>query len=231
MSTHRVRPSVEHRTAILLFVLVTGLGMGCGEGGPLDTGPAPVSEPVFGSVLGRVTVDGLPVPGVSVALTRGGARVASRVTATSGEYEFLGLEPGVYSVVILQIFLGVSCTTLRAATVQGGKRTEVNFACVSPLIDQVPRGSVMGRVTRNGSGLAGVGVYLCDTQSWWGGCFPVQFTNLRGFYAYDIPRLVGRYFLFADCGPAPWSGALVGPTSAQVHASAGRSQTVNFECP
>ena len=214
------------RDRVLLLVLVAGLGMGCGKGGPLDTEPAPGPETVYGSVLGRVTVDGLPVAGVSVALTRGGARIASLATAASGEYEFVGLEPGVYSVGIIWQILGASCATLKAATVLGGKRTEVNFAC------QVPRGSVMGRVTRNGIGLAGVEVYLCDTRSWWGGCFlPVQFTNPQGFYAYDIGRGHGTYFLFADCGPVPWSGALVGPTSAQVQAVAGRHHTVNFECP
>lgn len=223
---------------VRLFALVAGLGMGCGGDGPLDTGPAPVPEPVFGSVLGRVTVDGRPIGGVSVALSLGGERVASRITATSGEYEFLSLEPGIYSVVISQI-VGVSCTTLRAATVQGGKRTEVNFACASPLSNPVPHpvpspvppGSVMGRVTRNGIGLAGVAVYLCYGQSWWDGCFlPVQYTNSQGRYAYDIPdRLLGT--LFADCGPAPWSGALVGPTSARVSVGPGMHQTVNFDCP
>jgi hypothetical protein len=174
-----------------------------------------------------VTVNGFPRAGVSVALTRGGALVASLVSANTGGFEFVGIEPGFYSVVISNI-VGVSCDTLRAATVQGGKRTDVNFACVSP-----PRGSVMGRVTRNGIGLARVEVYLCDSRSWWGGCFPVQFTNPQGFYAYDILHLVGirTYFLFANCEPATWSGALVGPTSAQVVARAGMQQTVNFECP
>lgn len=214
---------------VCLFAVVTGLVVGCDEGGPLDTGPAPSPEPVYGSVQGRVTVDGLPLTGVSIALTREGTRIASRVTATSGEYEFLGLEPGLYSVVILQN-LGVSCITQRSATVQGGKRTQVNFPCASPVTYTGPRGNVMGRVTRNGIGLPGVKVYLCHGRSWWAGCFPIQITNFQGLYAYDIGR-GGPYFLFADCGPGPWSGALVGPMSAEVRWVAGRSQTFNFECP
>lgn len=139
-------------TACLVLVVLASMGLACGGGGPLDSDTGPAT----GGIHGAVTGDGAPRSGVTVRLTtREGSGVATSVTDGNGEYEFLDLAPGAYTVLISD-FVGMRCVNVRTATVVAGEGTEVVFTCATPPHE----GTVAGLVTVNGVGARSVVVSL-----------------------------------------------------------------------
>lgn len=156
----------------MLVLVLASTWLECGGGGPLDSD----AEPATGDIQGVVTGDGAPRSGVEVTLTNSGSGVATTFTAASGEYGFFDLAPGTYAVVISD-FAGMRCVNVLAATVVEGGRVEVDFPCTTPL----PTGTVAGRVTENGFGVAGIVVALQEASR----AIP---TDDRGAYRFtDVP--------------------------------------------
>ena len=127
---------------------------GCSSGdctGPLCAGP---QDPVVtGTISGRVTVDGVGEPGVTVTVSS----VGSQATSSTGDYSFSNVPAGTYQVSMSGISLGTSCpTTSGTATISESSRSvTVNFACEA---DRTA--SISGRVSAGGAGLSGITVSL-----------------------------------------------------------------------
>ena len=87
-----------------------------------------------GSISGTVTArDGSALPGVTVTLTGIGAP-QSFVTTTSGEYRFLGLHPGTYTVAVE---LSGFSTASRAVEVSLRTNSEIDFQLAPAMAEQV----------------------------------------------------------------------------------------------
>lgn len=145
MSLHRLATERSLPISLLLFeLLVQACSTETGPTEPLE--PAPVT----GEILGLVTADGTPVPGVTVILSRSGSEIATVVTIGNGEFEFRDLGAGMYMVAISEIE-GTDCSRQQVAAVVAGGETEVAFACLTPApLETVEVGTVEGRVTVNG---------------------------------------------------------------------------------
>jgi hypothetical protein len=88
--------------------------------------PAAFAQISTGSIYGKVTDEQSAVlPGASVTLT--GANIGTRTThsGTGGEFRFLNLDPGSYTV---SVALGGFATTQRTVIVNAGVNVEVTFA-------------------------------------------------------------------------------------------------------
>jgi hypothetical protein len=193
---------------LILTVAVASTLAGCDSGGPLDGG----LDPSTGDVLGRVTVDGSPRSGVTVSLRRSGTVIDTAVTDGNGEYEFLELDPGPYSVSISQIS-GVQCPGSQQASVVANQGAEVNFACTTT-------GTVTGQVTVNGTPVSGIVVTLRE------GSMEIAQTTTEA---------AGTY-LFPSATPGGKIVEITSPTGAtcdnQVNITvlAGGIATANFPC-
>lgn len=110
--------------------------------------------PGLGDIFGRVTVDGTGRSGVTVTARREDEVVGTVTTGANGQYEFINLEPGTYSVSISTI-PNAECPGPRTAVVPADDEVEVNFSCTS-----VPTtGTVTGTVTNQfGEGVGGAQV-------------------------------------------------------------------------
>lgn len=118
---------MKHRNSYLLTILLTFLMFSCGSD-PVDT---------TGSIIGTVKDDVTDVfiSGATVSLTP-----SNRTTTTdaNGNYQFLGIEQGQYTITVKKSNYKETTATLQ---VQAGKATEHNFSlqssasalCVSPL--------------------------------------------------------------------------------------------------
>lgn len=160
------------------------------------------TQPVLGSVSGRVTVSQAPAPGVEVQLLKPGsgrparAALAKTTTDKRGRYKFKGVGPGEYYV------LPVSATLLvldRVDYNQPGKRVLVaaGESAGGVDFDLSPPSSISGRVTdADGEPVVGVAVRLqSDTSNHVTPADrkPVA-TDARGAYrAAGIPP--GRYLV------------------------------------
>jgi len=201
----------------LAFVVAATLGGDCNGKGPdyfdlIDGG----LDPSTGDIFGRVTVDGTPRSGVLVTVRQGTTTIDTEVTDANGNYEFLELDPGTYSVSIAEI-TGADCPGEQAATVFADDETPVNFACTT-----APQtGTVTGTVTVNGSGESGVAVTLREgttvvatTQTGTGGTY--SFTNVAtGTKNVSI---------------TPPEGATCEDTDQDVTVPGGGTATANFAC-
>src|SRR5262245_2899874 len=97
----------------LAFALVAGLS------------PAAWAQISTGSIYGKVTDEqAAMLPGATVTLT--GATTATRTTTSgsNGEFRFLSLDPGTYTVAVA---LGGFATTQRTVIVNAGVNVEVTF--------------------------------------------------------------------------------------------------------
>jgi len=206
------------RLVALCLAVTVSFGGNCDPKGPdyfdlIDGG----LDPTTGDIFGRVTVDGSPRSGVMVTVRQGTTVVDTEVTDGNGNYEFLELDPGTYSVSIAEI-TGADCPGEQAATVFADDDTQVNFACTTA---QPQTGTVTGTVTVNGSGESGVAVSLREgttviatTQTGTGGTY--SFTNVAtGTKNVSIT--------------AP-EGATCEDTDEDVTVPAGGTATANFAC-
>ena len=78
-------------------------------------------HPLTGDIFGRVTVDGSPRSGVTVTVRQGNTVIDTEVTDQNGEYEFLELDPGTYTVSIGTI-TGADCPGEQTAVVEEDER-------------------------------------------------------------------------------------------------------------
>src|SRR5687768_8084274 len=142
---------------ILAFAAAAALSIQCDAKlseffGLIDDGLVPGQ----GDIFGRVTVDGSGRSGVTVTVRQGGFVVDTSTTDSNGDYEFLNLDPGTYTVSISSIS-GANCPGEQTATVVADDEAEVNFPCTTP---PPATGTVTGQVTVGGSGRSGVTVEL-----------------------------------------------------------------------
>lgn len=81
-----------------IVALTLLVGVACQDGAAPTELRAPV---VLGEVVGLVTADGVPVPGVGLELT--GGTVSTAVTGPSGEFRFSGVPQGSHLVMLAQV--------------------------------------------------------------------------------------------------------------------------------
>ena len=163
---------VVARLAVVLLLLVGGVACDSGE------------PDIPGTILGQVTGEGVPLPGVVVELTGPVNRVTE--TDTEGRYRFEGVPTGAYVVSVRNLppdaaFPAVS----RTASLTPGSTLSVDFQG-----NFIRTASISGVVQARGQGLSGVTVTLAGpdattTQTGSGGSF--SFPALRaGFYEVVI---------------------------------------------
>jgi len=133
------------------------------------------------AVTGSVTVEGAGLGGVSVRLT--GLSTETTSTSSSGSYGFAGLRAGSYQVEISgfdENAVGFSVTS-QAVTVGAGESQVASFEGA-----YLRTAGIVGRVTVEGSGLAGVTVRLSGLESM------SAITDAAGYYAFNDLR-AGSY--------------------------------------
>ena len=165
-------------------------------------------DPTTGDIFGQVTVDGIPRSGVTVTVSRNGTVVDTAVTDTNGEYEFLELDPGTYTVSIGTIS-GATCPGEQTAQVVADVEREVDFACTST----PTTGTVTGTVNLDGSPVEGVTVALDGRTAT---------TDANGMFSFTMVD-PGSYAVTASI-----SGAECPPQTTTV--SANMTSTITIEC-
>lgn len=178
-----------HRRAIAIVYAVLGamLGSQCG-------GSSPQALPGTGGILGFVAEDGMPVPGVSITLERGGQRIASAVTNANGRYQFENLDPGPHTVSISSVGQA-TCPDEKMIVVVGDPGepaptfVRVDFPCITVALLPEIRGVIHGRVVVGSEPRSGVVVripgYLFTT------------TDANGIFRF-IDVLAGDYTLTVE---------------------------------
>jgi hypothetical protein len=205
------------RVAILALGVVTMMAGNCDPKGPdffdlIDGG----LDPSTGDIFGRVTVDGEPRSGVTVTVRQGTTTIDTQVTDGNGEYEFLELDPGTYTVSISEI-TGADCPGEQTAVVVADDETERNFACTTP---QPQTGTVTGLVTVNEVAEPGVTVTLLEGST----TIATTTTGSNGTYT------------FTNVEPGTKTVAVTPPADAtcpdpqNVNVTAGGTATANFPC-
>lgn len=172
-----------------------------------------VSVPGTGDILGRVTVDGVARSEVVVILRQDETTVDTFVTDENGQYVFLNLEPGDYT--LSTTIQGADCGEVTASVV-ADQESEVDLPCTTPTT-----GTVSGQVTVNGIGEAGVTVIL-----------RLGITTL----ATTTTEADGNY-QFSSVAPGPRtveiqppSGVTCPMTQRSVTVTAGETVTADFVC-
>lgn len=145
------------RLAAILLVGATVTAGECDPKGPDFFSPVDGEFlPGLGDIFGRVTVDGEGRSGVTVTARRGNDVVGTVTTGGDGQYEFINLEPGTYTVSISTI-PNAQCPGPQTAVVPPNDEVRVDFPCTS-----VPTtGTVTGTVVdQDGNGIGGAQVVL-----------------------------------------------------------------------
>lgn len=154
----------------------------------------PCSTPARGAVSGRVTANGVSVPGMVVALRAGSRSGGAISTGDDGAYSFTNVIPGTVTVQI-----GAheqDCPAIeREVAVAAGGTVVADFACTGQV--------VTGRVTVNGIPQSEVTVRLCHPHPFDSPPFcqePKDVTDAAGRYVYTslirtsaVPTWLGDY--------------------------------------
>lgn len=167
------------------------------------------------SILGSVTVEGDGQGGLAVRLS--GLSDASTTTDASGQYTFTGLRAGAYEVVISGFdadAVGFSSTSKRT-TVGVGETEVVSFDGT-----YLRTAGIVGRVSVEGDGLAGVTVSLSGSES------RTATTDQAGQYAFNDLR-AGTYQVGISGFDA--DDYEFATTSQSVTVALGRTENVPFD--
>ena len=167
------------------------------------------------SILGSVTVEGDGQGGLAVRLS--GMADASTTTDASGQYTFTGLRAGAYEVVISGFdadAVGFSSTSKRT-TVGVGETEVVSFDGT-----YLRTAGIVGRVSVEGTGLAGVTVSLSGSES------RTASTDQAGQYAFNDLR-AGTYQVGISGFDA--DDYEFATTSQSVTVALGRTENVPFD--
>lgn len=159
LTASRQRAGNRHgiaRAWIAAIAVFSALGGECDpKRGPFFDPIDGMNGPGLGDLFGRVSIDGVGMSGVATTLRQFGEVVGTATTNADGDYEFLNLDPGLYSVSIASI-PGATCPGEQTATVVADDETEVDFACTTT----PTTGTVTGTVTAGGSPISGATVAL-----------------------------------------------------------------------
>ncbi len=158
-----------NRLKLLAAVALLGI-VACGE----ETVPPPV-----GSIVGQVSIEGTGIDGVSVNLSNG----SSTTTSGGGSFRFDNVDGGSYTVTISGYPSDATFdATSAAATIsESSQSVTVNFSGA-----YIRTASVMGTVTVENTGLAGVTVRLSGVSD------ATATTDAAGQYAFTGLRM-GNY--------------------------------------
>lgn len=97
-----------------------------GDGGTVD--PAPLPPALTGTVIGQVTVEGAPLPGVLVSLT--GAAAQSTATGADGGFQFVSVPAGSHTVTLssgIPNDVTFSRTTASVTITSAGQQVRADF--------------------------------------------------------------------------------------------------------
>ena len=111
-----------------------------GDGGTVD--PAPPPSPVTGTVIGQVTVEGAPLPGVLVSLSGGTAQ--STATGADGGFQFVSVPAGSHTVTLASGIpndVTFSRTTASVTISSAGQQLRADFPG-----EYLRTSAIMGRV-------------------------------------------------------------------------------------
>jgi hypothetical protein len=212
----RVRPrnDLRRRGTLLriparLLLVAAVLGLGCGDGGPLDGGAGSA-----GAIVGEVTLDGIPRAGAGVTARLQGAVVATASTDEGGDYEFLDLDPGTYGLTVS--IAGAECPGERTVVLPPDDQIVINFSCSTP-------GAGLGSLSGLVVGGTGFGVLVLRD--------PAGTIAAQGIVGE------GGEFNFSDIAPGAYLVRVLPPNSANVACPdeavtvrAGETATVSIVC-
>ena len=168
------------------------------------------------SLMGRVTVEGNGLPGISVSIS--GRQEAQMLTDDNGQYTFTGLRAGNYTVEIS----GFDATDVGFAATSSAVEVAVGESKVWSFDGTYVRESVIaGQVSVEGNGLAGVTVSLQGM-----GADESQNTDMGGQFTFSNLR-AGEYQLAISGYDTDEYG--FSTTSATVRVEHGRTANVPFE--
>ena len=199
------------RLGLLALVVTSMLAGKCDPQGPgfFDI----VSVPGTGDILGTVTVDGVARPDVVVILRQDETTVDTFVSDDNGDYEFLNLAPGTYT--LSTTIEGALCGDV-TATITADQVSQVDLPCSTPTT-----GTVSGQVTVNGTAEAGVTVLLRQGIT----TIATTTTDVAGNYQFSGvspgPRIVQIQ---------PPSSATCPTTQRNVAVTAGGVAIADFDC-
>ena len=110
---------------LLAGVLAGLVAAGCGQDGSVEPAPPP---PVTGTVIGQVTTEGVPLPGVLVSLS--GTAGQSTATGVDGSFQFVSVPAGSHTVTLASGIpndVTFSRTTAQVTISSAGQQVRADF--------------------------------------------------------------------------------------------------------
>lgn len=190
----------------VLVALAAVLGLDCGSDGPLDGDST-------GTIVGEVTLDGVPRTGAAVTLSQDGGVVAMEATDAGGDYAFPDLDPGTYRVEVA--IPGADCPGGRTVVV-GVAQSTVNFACSTP-------GALLGNLSGLAFGAVGFTVLVVRDPS---GTVAAQ-TVVGAGGEFNVSGLAAGSYVVRLL---PSAGSTVSCQDVSTEVPSGGTATVNVVC-
>ncbi len=199
-----IKSRIPGKSRIIALALATAFLGACGE---------PMAEPVTGSIIGTVSIEGMGVADVTVTLDG----TISITTGEDGTFRFDGVPEGVHTVTIsgLPPHAEFEMSSATATIATSGGTVTIDFSG-----SYIRTASVMGAVTAVGTGIAGVSVALAGTES--------KSTQTDADGNYDFPSLrAGDYTVtISDFDPDMYT---FDQTSQPVTVGVGESKNISFD--